>query len=200
MSRKKAKDHSKVVCLKELVDLGCDPKYLKWTLSWLAKDHYTSKGKKVPLHSLDSWDDAAAGRNLDDLKRIAKKAEWLMDEITQLKMTPLLRSLESAGHFSIADLLYRTNIPDSHKSRFEGLLKLPELAKDVAGPQKYRDRKEIQIKLLKHVRERTGKWQDQLVAKILIDVLPSGSVVNKPNRPISTNALRMWRKRHDLTY
>ena len=92
--------------LAKLVCLGCDENYLRWILEYLATDTvFLNEDDKMFLHSLDSWDSATDGLDLDKLRKIAADAESLMECITRLKKTPLVRHLVATKRIPRDDLL-----------------------------------------------------------------------------------------------
>ena len=83
--------------------------------------------------------------------------------------------------------------------RFQGLIDLPELARENAGPQKYPDRKEMLVRLMQYVYDhvRNERELGRLLCPILMDILPVGAtVLNKEDLPVSADGIRNWYRRH----
>jgi hypothetical protein len=189
-------------------------------------------GKEVlPLHILDQSIDRKTRR---ELEKISKSAQALCDAIQafpdavqRLRQMPVVGALNERGCFGPRDFLRAHPRPpdplddlrersqelvDLLRKRSQGVIDLPHLIKKFTGPQKYPDRKEWLLLLVRYVHEviidqraRLGKaaktsdpWREvaSLLAPILIDVLPSNSGLNKANRPLTAESLYRWCKRH----
>lgn len=185
--------------------------------------HPTRK-RKLNIHALDSIRTASGGRTIHDLEVSAKRVDALITEIielerelTELKSTPLVYYLNERRAFPKGDLLrglpvslreeivgledLRTlrNQAERLRPRLRGLVELPRLAKKHVGMQKYPDRKELLVSLMRYVYERTQNQRTlaRLLTPILTDVLPAGStVLNKAGAPVSKDGIRQWFRRH----
>src|SRR5262249_55044826 len=147
------------------------------------------------LHPLDRIESAAGNRTLDDLRRIERVARKLKNEVEGLRKTPLVRRFIAARVIRSGDLLY-----PGQADPFDGLMRLAGLAKKSVGAKKCPDRAELLIMIFYYVREHTETWKevDALLAPILACVIPSGVILNTPNRPLSQKALYQWRKRRGI--
>ncbi len=184
-----------------LCELGCDPDVLAFLCYWLMpRDPVTLRTSKrsrlnaralhtVVIHNrpLDSWDTAADGLGLEDLRRIADEAEQLWKKILRLRRSPLVRELIQRGEIprSTDDLL--SGLPGCGEP-FSGLRELPELAKKWSGPRQRPDFTRLLTSLYEHILERTRSWHDSEVGNILNSLLP------KPPKD-----LKQWRYDHELT-
>lgn len=185
--------------------------------------HPTRK-RKLNIHALDSVRTASGGRTIHDLEVLAKRIDALITEIielerelTELKSTPLVYYLNERRVFPKGDLLrgLPVSLPEQIaglqdlqslrneaerlRPRLRGLVELPRLAKEHVGVQKYPDRKELLVSLMRYVYERAQNQRTlaRLLAPILTDVLPVGStILNKAGAPVSKDGIRQWFQRH----
>lgn len=172
----------------KLCDLNCDPVLLGQHLVMFSQTEeivLKRTGEAIPIRPLDSWDTALNGLSIDDLRQVTKRAKELQKDILRLKNTPLVRRLIRKGIIKSGDLLHG-NIMDT---RFDGLLKLPELASQY-GPRQRPEYTERLTKIYEHIHERTRGWHDALLADILTDLMPDASYTEQ--------ALKEWRSRHGL--
>jgi hypothetical protein len=178
-----------------LFEIGCDPKIINFQLLTLNRDR-TPRG--MSIHPLDSIESATAGMTLDDLRHVQRRARRLKTEVLKLQKTAFVRHMIALKSIGTGDLLRDCK---TDTDPFDGLLKLPTLAKNMIGAKKYPDRTRLLTMILRYVREHTQTWNeaDGLLTPILICTIPPGVILNTPARPMTRKALYQWRKRHSIT-
>jgi hypothetical protein len=195
-----------IAAFKKLCDLGCNRDYLDFQLKLIDLQEviippqvinleiggiHKTGGNNFTFHFFDDWKEALGRRNLADLRQIAARAKRLKKEIEELRKTELVRSLVQDGTLPKGDLLAGSQLKDTTK-KLDGLIALPDIVKRRFS-RKSVDRTTLRIDLAKHIREKTGDWQDRLRATLLLELLP-----HNPNRPISAKSEYRWRKRQKL--
>jgi hypothetical protein len=132
-SSQRGKDAFEKLCRIEC-DPPLDPHLLADSLVRLCQTELiilSRTGEKVPIRPLDSCETELDGLSPDDLEKIADKARELQKDIIRLNNTRLVQRLIRKGIIAREDLLNGSS-PDA---RFDGVLKLPEIARQY-GPQK----------------------------------------------------------------
>lgn len=178
-----------------LYQLGCEPQILEFLCYWMMPlepvtlPANESRPHPVVIHNrpLDSWDTAADGLNLEDLRKIAEESEQLWNKILRLRRTPLVRTLILMDELprSSDDLL--GGLPGCGDP-FRGLKELPALAKKWFGPRQRPDFTRLLTALYEHIWERTRGWHDAEVAALLDALLPD-----------PPKDLKQWRYDRDLS-
>jgi hypothetical protein len=190
-------------------------------------------GKEVlPLHALDRSIDKKTRRELEKISKspqaLCNAIQAFCDAVQRLSQMPVVRALNERGCFGPRDFLRAHPRPPYPlddlrerseefvsllRKRSEGVVNLPDLIKEFTGPQKYPDRKEWLLLLVRYVhgviieqRARQGgetaktsdPWREvaSLLAPILIEILPQDSGLNKANRPLTADSLYRWCLRH----
>jgi len=144
------------------------------------------------MFPLDSFDTALNGMTLRELRQVSQRARKLLQEVQRLRQTPLVRSLVKDQLLNEDDLLYSPGFSFvSCLPQFNGLLKLPKLAK-AFGARQRPDYQRCLTAVYKHIRSNTGQWHDRLLAEILLDLLP------KEKNEINPAMLKKWRRDHNL--
>lgn len=135
----------------------CDAGFLAWRYAQLTMwEHHEARDA---FFSLDSWI-ATGGLNLDDLRRLSERAKELWEGIRRLRSSPLVAQLAYERKIRKDDLLNPFG-----GCPFEGLFNIAEFAEAV-GPQKRPDYNEMLEEIVRHVKERTGKYADTLLSRI----------------------------------
>lgn len=163
----------------KLCRLGCEPTHLGMDIFglWLYLPAYFQKAgiqhRECFVPSLDSWqtlldpNDNKPPFSYGDLDQIARRAQKLVKEIMRLRKTPLVYELVQQGEIAGHDLLgggpmFSENV----KAQFEGLFRLPNLAKRF-GPKQHPDYNQHVTGILHNVKEATGDGHFELVAEVL---------------------------------
>jgi len=183
----------------EILCEKCDRHLLVWNFNALAASPLISPDplpqkfeevgetakRNIQVRPLDSWDTATLGRNLDDLRGIAKKAQGLVKDIKTLRKTTLVHILAVDDKIKTDDLLHPTC---DYLGCFEGILGLPGFAEGM-GPGKKPDYNALLTEIVQHVYERTGQWHDELVGQLNAALdLPHGTA----------DAMKQWRTSRNL--
>lgn len=163
----------------ELCRLGCKPSHLGLDIFglWLYLPSYFQEAGKEDrecfVPSLDSWqtlldpNDSKPPFSYGDLNQIARRAQKLVKVIMRLRKTALVHELIQEGEIAGHDLLGGGPLfSENVKAQFEGLLRLPNLAKRF-GPKQHPDYNKQVTGLLHNVKEATGCAQFELVAEVL---------------------------------
>lgn len=189
--------------LDQLCDKGCDRVALREKLIWFAqyktltiRSHFWNANEvdqevpvKVNLRSLDTRGTAHPGFTLKQLGKVAKRATRLQEDVAELRRTPLVSFLVECGKIPRGDLLFGSHVLDGG-GRFEGLLNLPELARQ-CGPQARPDYTRMRKDIHFYIRRCTRHWNDRLFAEIHNDLFPKSAESDK--------TVQRWRKVHGLT-
>gem|GEM_PF-4408525 len=126
----------------------------------------------------------------EHLDQIARRAQNLFAEIMRLRKTPLVHELIQQGEIAGHDLLGGgPSFSDNVKVQFEGLFRLPKLAKRF-GPKQHPDYNQQVTGLLRNVKEATGGECFKLVADVL-------TALRAPytDEPVTVPGLRQLLKR-----
>ncbi len=163
---------------KEILRLKADPK----------RGH--ERDVEIRLNRLDV-EDPLGGMSLRKLRQIASRAERLAAEIIRLRKTLLVRHLKAQGALAPNDLLSGSPLSTGASTAFQGVLSLPDLAKRFGAQSGRPEHTRRLTKIYRHIRQCTGQWHDAKVAHILNAL--------DPYVPQTEQALKEWRKRHNLT-
>jgi len=207
-----------IAAFQKLCELGCDSAELNLLLTLIATDkvllhadtisrpdgeQVTLPERTISLHSLDDrtkekrgkkfgGEQRLGGFTLEELRKIARDAEQLLEKITRLRSTDVVQDLRPKGQFKRGDLLAGHPQFHSPDHRFAGIMALPDLVKK-SYTRRNPDRDELRITFAKYVKKQTGDDQDSLRADILRCIVP-----NDPKRPISSKGEYAFRKRHRI--
>jgi len=174
-----------------------------YTVSREDRESVAHPEQTISLHSLDdqtkrrrgksfSGEERLGGFTLEELRKIARDAEQLLQKIKRLRATDIVQDLRMKGKFNRGDLLSghpKFHAPDH---RFAGLIALPDLVKK-SYTRRTPDRDELRIIFAEYVNRQTGDYRDSLRADILRCIVPNNS-----KRPISSKGEYAFRKRHSV--
>jgi hypothetical protein len=189
--------------LDQLCKAGCERPTLIGYWKWLAIKRIkiplslrkTGKSQErrvveLNLRQMDSRETAHPGFSLRDLRNIAKRASKLRSDVAKLRKTPLVHTLVDREIVRDGDLLASSPMfPTNGSLPFEGLILLPELAKQ-GGPQRKPDLTIARKRIHKYIYMRTLEWHDRLFAAIYNDLFPDD--------PQDEKNVQRWRSRHGL--
>jgi len=179
--------------LNELCANGCDRQRLLGLFGWLASYKPIPIGRKmVDLRELDSRTSAHPGFSLPKLRKIAVRAERLRAEVSDLRRTPLVRTLVEYGAIEEGDLLASSPLFPGDASRaFAGLIELPRFAK-LCGSQKKPNYTRLRKNIHTYIYDCTDSWHDRLFVAVYNDLFPKDQQDEKE--------VQRWRKRHGLIH
>jgi hypothetical protein len=194
--------------VKKLCKLGCERSRLSDLFEWLSSyKPVTIRSVSKALHPVEGDPgekehdveirvqilDLPRGISLEELRRIARRAKRLQQDVVKLRKLPMVQAFVEEGFIPNRDLLasspFRLQVHDGSVP-FAGLLRLPQLAEQ-CGLQKRPDYTRRRIEVHKYLQQCTGSWNDSLFVAIFNDLFPGDQETAKDTQ--------RWRSRHGLT-
>lgn len=186
----------------ELCKLGCEPEKLEGLFTRLFSKPFTVKPEnrarkayQVDFRPMDSWESALTGFDQQflarRLKRLKIQVKKMAETISSLNATRLVRGeIEKEISDQFHCLIF--GLPGALNIYAEGFIPLVLRKAKLIGPKQNPNYIAYRVKLHKHIRERTGKWRDKLVA----DLLNNRSSDSESR--INDLSVKEWRLSHDL--